>query len=87
MRVNNWSLLDNLSRGLLEQRIDELVIPSLLIWDPKIFDKRRINIVWLLNDQIIVDIFPGTEPWSAPNIDVSLCYLVEGMGLEQRKNF
>jgi hypothetical protein len=41
----------------------------------------------VLNDEIIVDIFPRLEPRRTPKRDVSLSDLVEGMGLEKRKNF
>jgi hypothetical protein len=72
---------------LLKKRVNELVVPSFLIRDPKVFNKRWIHKVWVLNDEIIVDIFPRLEPRRTPKRDVSLSDLIEGMGLEKMKNF
>jgi hypothetical protein len=64
-----------------------LVVPNFLIRDPQIFNKCRIDKIWVLNDEIIVDIFPRLEPRRTPKRDVSLSDLVEEWALRRGRIF
>jgi hypothetical protein len=46
----------------IEQRVNQIDIPSFFIREPKISNNCRISISWLDNE-IIINKFPTSEPW------------------------
>jgi hypothetical protein len=52
-----------------------------------IFDERRIMEANMLNDEMVMNIFPSSTPRRAPYRDVSLRDLIERVVLEQVNDF
>jgi hypothetical protein len=75
-------LLDNICHRYLKKRINELVVPSLMVREPEILDLGRINKVVLLHDEIVIDSVPMLTPGGAPNRNVADGDLVEGVVFE-----
>jgi hypothetical protein len=55
-------VFNNLNNPGQEKRINELMVPLLLIWKPKILRGSRVTKPLRLNDEVNVDVHPGITP-------------------------
>jgi hypothetical protein len=73
---------------LSKKRVNELIIPNLLVLQPKISDLGCIRVVCELSYKSIVNVSPNFAPGCAPYGYTALGYLVERVGFnKKRKHF
>jgi hypothetical protein len=65
-RVNDRSLLYCMGHRFCEESFNKLIIPVLLIWQPKILNKGRVMKATGLYNQGFINVIPRVAPGSIP---------------------
>jgi hypothetical protein len=76
IKGDDFNLFDSISSRSLKERVYELNIPGFCLRDPEVINFCWVNEVGILDDEIIINIFPRAAPGSTPNRNVSLRDLI-----------